>query len=244
MDKVFKEKIGRNMEVCVDDMIVKSCVVDEHVKNLEEVFAKTKKYDLRLNPEKCDFSVKGGKFLGFMLTNRGIEAYLDKCEEILNKRSPTNLKEVQRLVGRLNALAIFFPVLAERSKSIIKLLRKAKAFKWNEQCKQTFSTIKKMIDEPPILVKPVSTQPIIVYLATSHEAIGVALIQEYPKQKSIYFVSRALQNPETRYQLVEKIALTLVYIARRLRPYFLNHQIIVRTDCSLEKKFKKTITCR
>ncbi|XP_068491966.1 uncharacterized protein [Phaseolus vulgaris] len=81
-----------------------------------------------------------------------------------------------------------------------------------------------MIAKPPILVKPVLTQPIIVYLATSHEAIGAALIQENPEQKPIYFVSRSLQNSETRYPLVEKIALTLVYAARRLQPYFQNHQ--------------------
>jgi len=129
-----------------------------------------------LNLEKCVFGVRGGKFLGFMLTNKGIEANPDKCEAILNMRSPTNLKEVQRLIGRLNALARFFPILVEGSKPIIKLLRKAEAFKWNEQCEQTFSTIIKMIVEPSFLVKHVSSEPIIVKLATSHEAIGAALI--------------------------------------------------------------------
>jgi len=114
-------------------------------------------------------------------------------------------------------------ILAERSKPIIKLLRKAEAFKWNEQCEQTFSLIKKMIVEPPILVKPVSTQPIIVYLSTSHEVIGATLIQKYPEQKPINFMNKALQNAKTRYQLVKKIALTLVYTARRLWPYFHNH---------------------
>jgi len=178
MDKVFKEQIGRNVEVYVDDMIVKSCMVEEHIKYLEEVFTKIRKYNLRLNPEKCVFGVRGGKFLGFMLTNRGIKANLDKCEAILKMRNLTNLKEVQRLVGRLNALARFLPIIAERSKLIVKLLKKTETFKWNEQCEQAFSTIKEMIVKPPILVKLVLTQPIIVYLATSHEAIGAALIQE------------------------------------------------------------------
>jgi len=129
MDKVFKEKIGKNMEVYVDDMIVKSCEVQKHVKDLEEVFARIKKYNIRLNLEKCVFGVRGGKFLGFMLTNRGIEANPYKCEAIMKMRSPTNLKEVQRLVGKLNALARFLPILAERTKSIVKLLRKAENFK-------------------------------------------------------------------------------------------------------------------
>jgi len=161
--------------------------------------------------------VRGGKFLGFMLTNRSIEANPDKCEAIMKMRSSKNLKEVQRLVGRLNALARFLSIFAEKSKPIVKLLRKAETFKWNEQCQQAFSTIKEMITEPPILIKPVSIQPIVVYLATSHETIEATLIQENPKQKPIHFVSRALQNAETRYHLVEKIALTLVYTARHLR---------------------------
>ena len=121
------------------------------MKDLEEVFVKVRKYNLRLNPEKCVFGVKGGKFLGFMLNNRGIEANPDKCEVNLKMKSPMNLKEVQRLVGRLNALARFLPILAERSKPIIKLLRRAEVFKWNEQCEQTFSLIKTLIAETPHL---------------------------------------------------------------------------------------------
>jgi len=239
MHKVFREQIGKNMEVYVDDMIVKSCEVHRHVKDLEEIFAQIRKYNLRLNPKKCVFGVRGGKFVGFMLTNRGIEANPDKCEAILKMRSPINLKEVQRLVGKLNSLARFLPILAERTKSIVKLLKKAETFEWNEQCERAFSQLKSLIAKPPILVKLVLAQPIIVYLATSHEVIGAALIQENPEQKPIYFVSRSLQNVETRYPLVEKIALTLVYTARRLRPYFHNHQVIVRIDYPISKILRK-----
>jgi len=62
MDKVFREQIGKNMEVYVDDMIVKSCEVQRHVKDLEEVFARIRKYNIHLNPDKCVFGVRGGKF--------------------------------------------------------------------------------------------------------------------------------------------------------------------------------------
>jgi len=132
MDKVFKEQIGRNMEVYDDDMIVKSCMVEEHVKDIEEVFARIRKYNIRLNPEKCVFGVRGGKFVGFMLTNRCIEANPNKCETITKMRSPTNLKEVQRLIGRLNALARFLSILAKRTKPVVKLLKKDETFKWND----------------------------------------------------------------------------------------------------------------
>ena len=116
MDKVFKDQIGKNMEVYVDDMVVKSGEIEKHLEDLEEVFAQIRKYKIRLNPEKCVFGVRGGKFLGFMLTNRGIEANPDKCEAIMKMGSPKNLKEVQRLVGKLNSLSRFLPILAEKTK--------------------------------------------------------------------------------------------------------------------------------
>jgi len=124
MDKVFKNQIGKNMEVYVDDMIVKSGEVEKHLEDLEEVFARIRKYKIRLNPEKCVFGVRGGKFLGFMLTNRGIEANPDKCEAIMKMGSPKKLKEVQRLVRKLNSLSRFIPILAERTKPIVNLLKK------------------------------------------------------------------------------------------------------------------------
>ena len=112
MDKVFKEKIGRNMEIYVDDVVVKSDKVQKHLEDLEEVFAQIRKYNISLNPEKCIFGVRGGKFLGFMLTNRGIKANPDKCEAVMKMGSPKNLKKVQRLVGKLNSLSRFLPILA------------------------------------------------------------------------------------------------------------------------------------
>jgi len=111
MDRVFRRQIGRSMEVYVDDMVVKSQMAEDHVHDLREVFHQVRKYNMRLNPEKCVFGVPTGKFLGFMLTAQGIEANPDKCAAIAEMRSPKNLKEIQRLVGRLTSLARFLPRL-------------------------------------------------------------------------------------------------------------------------------------
>jgi len=100
MDKVFKEQIGKNMEVYVDDMVVKSGEIQKHLEDLEEVFARIRKYNIRLNPEKCVFDVKGGKILGFMLTNRGIEANPDKCEAIMKMGSPKKLERSTKAGGK------------------------------------------------------------------------------------------------------------------------------------------------
>nr|KYP65356.1 Retrovirus-related Pol polyprotein from transposon 17.6 [Cajanus cajan] len=82
MDKVFHQQIGRNMEVYVNDIVVKTTSATDHATNLAEVFAQVRKHNMRLNLEKCVFGVQGGKFLGFMITSRGIEANPEKCKAI------------------------------------------------------------------------------------------------------------------------------------------------------------------
>nr|KYP55984.1 Retrovirus-related Pol polyprotein from transposon opus [Cajanus cajan] len=187
---------------------------------------------MRLNPEKCTFGVKGGKFLGFMLSARGIEANRDKFRALLDMQSPTNLKELQRLSGRLVALSRFLPRLAEKISPMTKLLCKASAFLWNEPCEEAFATLKTTLATSPILTRPDPLIPLLVYLVISEEAISSVLVQEKEgTQAPIYFVSRLLQDSETRYQLIEKVALGLVHTSRRLRHYFQSHQIVVHTNC-------------
>ncbi|XP_068497465.1 uncharacterized protein [Phaseolus vulgaris] len=97
MDKVLAPMLGRNVQAYVDDMVVTSLEKNQHIANLEELFVTIAKYKLKLNPEKCIFGMEAGKFLGFLLTERGIEANPDKCAAILAMRSPATVKEVQQL---------------------------------------------------------------------------------------------------------------------------------------------------
>ncbi|KAL0416356.1 UNVERIFIED_CONTAM: hypothetical protein Slati_3467500 [Sesamum latifolium] len=93
VDKIFHPQIGRNIEVYVDDMLIKSKNAEEHVKDLEETFSVLRKYKLKLNPAKCAFGVQGGRFLGFMVTQRGIEANPLKIKAIIDMKAPTYLNE-------------------------------------------------------------------------------------------------------------------------------------------------------
>nr|KYP53330.1 Retrovirus-related Pol polyprotein from transposon opus [Cajanus cajan] len=99
MNKILSDQIGQSMEVYVDDMVVKLRDVSAHEGDLADVFQALRQHRMRLNPEKCVFGVSGGKFLGFMLSNRGIEANPDKCQAILDMKSLSSLKEVQKLTG-------------------------------------------------------------------------------------------------------------------------------------------------
>ncbi|KAL0379320.1 UNVERIFIED_CONTAM: hypothetical protein Sradi_3237500 [Sesamum radiatum] len=107
VEKIVRPQIGRNVEVYVDDMLVKSKKAEEHVEDLEETFSVLRKYKLKLNPAKCAFRVQGGRFLGFMVTKREIEANPLKIKAIIDMKAPTCPNEVQRLIGRIAALSRF-----------------------------------------------------------------------------------------------------------------------------------------
>nr|KYP74057.1 Retrovirus-related Pol polyprotein from transposon 297 family [Cajanus cajan] len=218
MDKVFQQQIGRNMEVYVDDMVVKTTSATDHASDLAEIFAQIM---LCLNPEKCVFGVQGGKFLGFMITNRGIEANPEKCKAIIQMQSPKTVKEVQRLAGRLVSLSRFIPKLAKKAGAIFTLLKKPKDFRWIDQCEEAFQSFKTFLTTPPTLQRPDHNIDLLLYLAVAENAISAVIVQEHQKvQTPIYFISRVLQDAERRYQMIEKLTLALVTAARRLRPYF------------------------
>jgi hypothetical protein len=107
MDKVFTEMRGREVKVYIDDMIVKTKDSEDPSKDLESVFQRLQQYNLRLNHLKCTFVMEAGKFLGFMLTSRGIEANPDKCWAMLDMTGPKKVKDVHQLTGRIAALSRF-----------------------------------------------------------------------------------------------------------------------------------------
>ncbi|XP_057435810.1 uncharacterized protein LOC130728374 [Lotus japonicus] len=240
MDKIFSKQVGRNMEVYVDDMIVKSVRASDHGGDLKEVFTQLRTYQMKLNPEKCSFGIQGGKFLGFMLTSRGIEVNPDKGRAILEMKSPTSVKEVQRLTGRMAALSRFLPMAGDKAAPFFTCLKKNSKFQWTEECEQAFTKLKESLATLPVLSKPTPGFPLVLYLAVTDKAVSTVLLQEEgKKQKVIYFVSHTLQGAELRYQKIEKAALAILKTARRLRPYFQSFQVKVKTDVPLRQVLQK-----
>ena len=107
VNQMFEKQIGRNMEVYVDDMLVKSKEEEDHLDDLRETFNTLRRYNMKLNPSKCAFGVSSGKFLGFMVSQRGIEANTEKVKAILEISSPRTVKEMQSLTGRIATLNRF-----------------------------------------------------------------------------------------------------------------------------------------
>ena len=102
--KMFRPFLGKTMEIYINDMLVKSKERLDHAKHLQETFELLRAYRMKLNPSKRAFGVNAGRFLGFMVTQRGIEANPAQLKAILESSAPTSRKEVQQLTGRLVAL--------------------------------------------------------------------------------------------------------------------------------------------
>ncbi|XP_058784412.1 uncharacterized protein LOC131659204 [Vicia villosa] len=147
--------------------------------------------------EKCTFGVRAGKFLGFYLTERGIEANPDKCRAFSEFPTPNDKKSIQVLNGMLTVLSRFVAKSAQHALPFFKPLLKEATFEWFEECEQALSHLKQVLSEPPVLTRPGNDEILYLYLAVSNEAISAALIQEAEDgQKPVYFTSKALQRPE------------------------------------------------
>ena len=228
------------MQGYVDDMVVTSHERGHHATDMEELFATISKYRLKLNLEKCVFGVEAEKFLGFMLTERGIEANPDKCAAIIAMRSPTSVKEVQQLIGRMATLSRFVSAGGEKGHPYFQCLKRNSRFAWTDECEAAFLKLKEYLATQTVLCKPQVGVPLRLYFAVTEWAISSVLVQEQDQvQKPIYFVSKALQGPELRYQSLEKAALAVVFSARRLRHYFHSFTVVVMTNLPIQKVLHK-----
>ena len=124
MNKMFAHQIGRNVQVYVDDMLVKSLHEDDHLDNLREIFNTLRSYNMKLNPNKCVFGVTAGKFLGFMVSQRGIEVNPEKIKAIMELEPPRTVKEVQSLNGKITALNKFVSKATAKCLPFFRTLRK------------------------------------------------------------------------------------------------------------------------
>ncbi|KAM1158023.1 hypothetical protein ACFX2B_028326 [Malus domestica] len=212
---MFTEQIGKSMEVYVNDMLVKSKHVDQHITNLSETFTILKRYRMRLNPNKCAFDVGCGKFLGFMISQRGIEANPEKIKVILDMKEPVTSKDIQSLTGKLVALTRFISKATDRCAPFFKALKGSKKYiTWTDECAEAFKNLKDYMSKAHLLSKLEVGNTLIIYLSILASAVSSVLIRNDGNvEQPVYYASKALQDTETQYSNIEKLALALVMSA-------------------------------
>ncbi|GKA15438.1 reverse transcriptase domain-containing protein [Tanacetum coccineum] len=199
VDSTFQSQIGRNLEAYVDDMVIKSKEETGLLADIAETFEGLKTINMKLNPKKCSFGVEEGKFLGYMVTSEGIRANPKKTKAISDLQSPKTLKEMQSLTENLASLKI---------------------------AEEAFQQMKRLIMSLPSLTPPFPEETLYAYLAVSREAVSAVLLTDRNgRQCPVQYVSRTLNEAERNYSPLEKLALSLVNMTRRLRRYFEAHPV-------------------
>ncbi|KAL5583444.1 hypothetical protein UlMin_015886 [Ulmus minor] len=156
---------------------------------------------------------KWRKFLGYVVTQRGIKANPEQIKSILNLASPTCRKDVQKLTGRIAALSRFISRSSERCHNFFNILKKNTDFIWTEECEEALQELKSYLTSAPLLSKPQDGEMLFLYLAVSEHSVSAVLL--------------------------EKLALALITAARKLRPYFQNHLVTVLTSFPLKNILHK-----
>ena len=122
--------------------------------------------------------MEAGKFLGFLLSKRGIEENPDKCAAILEMRSPAIVKEVQQLTGRMAALSRFVSASGEKGHPYFLCLKRNNRFAWTKECEEAFVKLKGHLASPPVLCKPQVATPLRLYFAITERAISAVLVHD------------------------------------------------------------------
>jgi hypothetical protein len=154
INHVFGEHIGRTVEAYIDDIVVKTKRASDLLSNLETTFKCLRAKGVKLNPEKCVFGVPRGMLLGFIVSERGIEANPEKNTAITNMGPIKDLKGVQRVMGCLAALSHFISRLSEKGLPLYRLLRKVERFTWTPEAEEALGNLKALLTNAPILVPP------------------------------------------------------------------------------------------
>jgi hypothetical protein len=184
-----------------------------------------RKHGLKMNPLKCAFGVVAGDFLGFVVHKKGIEINQNKTKAIFNTASPSTKKQLQSLLGKINFLRRFISNLSGRTKVFSPLvkLKKEDKFKWEKEHQDAFEEIKTYLMNPPVLLPPDRNRPMKLYISASELTIGSILAQEDENgvERAIYYLSRVLNDAETRYSSIEKLCLCLYFSCTKLK-YYIN----------------------
>jgi ribonuclease HI len=172
--------------------------------------------------------------LGFIVSERGIEANPEKIAAITNMGPIKDLKGVQRVMGCLAALSRFISCLGERGLPLYRLLRKTERFTWTPEAEEALRNLKALLTSAPILVPPAAREALLIYVAATTQVVSAAIVVErreegraLPVQRQVYFISEVLSETKIRYPQIQKLLYAVILTRRKLRHYFESHPVTV-----------------
>lgn len=215
----------------MDDLIVIGCSANHHIQNLRRTFESCKKYNLKLNPEKCKFFNKEVTYLGHRITEKGILPVDTKYEVIKRYPVPASAETVKRFIAFCNYYRRFIPNFAEIARPLNKLTRKKVKFVLTQECQRPFEKLKKGLIQPRLLRYPDFVKQFILSTDASKESCGAVLAQTFGEDElPIAHASRAFTKSETNKPVIEKELSAIHWAINHFRPYLYGTKFLVKTD--------------
>lgn len=231
MNHILSGLQGIKCFVYLDDIVVYGRNLEDHNRKLVSIFERIEKFNLRLQPRKCNFLQREVVYLGYKITELGVLPDDQKIKSIVQIPSPTNPKETQSFLGMVNFYRRSIPNFSIYEKPLRDITHKDRKFSWNAECEFAFKTLKDIITNPPILIYPDFSKDFNLSTDASGTTIGAVLSQQKEGlDLPIAFASRILSSTERRYSTIEREALAMVWAVKNFRCYLLGRKFTLYTD--------------
>ncbi|XP_036346242.1 uncharacterized protein LOC118755515 [Rhagoletis pomonella] len=231
LDQVIGPELEPYAFAYLDDIIVISATLQEHVQHLSEVFRRLRQANLRINSEKCEFFKKQLKYLGHVVIEKGIHTDPENVAAIKELTPPTNIRELRRFLRINSWYRRFVPDFSKVAHALTSMLKTGHKWKWNDEQQTAFEALKNALTEAPVLAFPDFTQKFTLQIDASDYRLGAVLTQEIEgTERVIAYASRRLNKAELNYSPTEKECLAIVWAIRKMRPYLEGYTFTVTTD--------------
>ena len=226
----------------MDDIIVKSRKGSDLLTDLAETFANLRRFEIKLNPTKCTFGVPVGNLLGFLVSERGIDANPNKIGAIVLMIQLEHLHDVKRLTGCLAVLSRFISRLGEKALPLYRLMKKSDKFEWTNEAQAAFLELKALLSTQPVLAARSSQEPLLLYIVTTSQVVSIVLAVEreesgktFKVQRPIYYISEVLTPSKLRYPHYQKLVYGIYLTAKKVVRYFQDHSVTVVSSAPLSE---------
>ncbi|XP_045458516.1 uncharacterized protein K02A2.6-like [Melitaea cinxia] len=237
--KQFLEDLD-GVENYIDDIIVWGETKEIHDNRLKALLDRARQINLKFNKDKCRFFVEEVKYLGHVFNVNGMRPDSEKIKAIKEMQVPKDRKDLERFLGAVNFLSKFIPNHSEIAVLLTNLLKKDNSWRWEDSERNAFDNLKKAVTSSSVLALYNPTQPIVMSVDASRNALGAVLLQN---GRPVEFASCTLTDAQKRYAQIEKEMLAIVFACERFHQYIYGQsRVVVETDHKpLESIVKKPL---
>lgn len=229
MDNILGELQGKNVLCYLDDIVIYSTSLQEHIEDLHKVFTKLSNANLKIQTTKSNFLKTELEFLGHIVTKEGVKPNPNKIEAIMKFSIPKTQKQIKSFLGLVGYYRKFIKDFAKITKPLTNCLRKNEKIIHTDEFIKCFDKCKKLLTEDPILQYPDFSKQFILTTDASNYALG-AVLSQGKHDLPVCYASRTLSKSEINYSTIEKELLGIVWSIKYFRPYLYGQKFIIRTD--------------